>query len=151
MEKGIWNRPLEAERQRGSLPFHIIFHIIFHSRSFSITFHILFHSIAISSFILHFILYSRFHYRSFILQYSLSPIPYHYLAWVVFVPGGYIPTLDNQAKGMLEGLCLAVWIQILIRESVCDLPPYSLLTLRHSSSSNVMACPLCRRMSYFLS
>jgi len=40
-----------------------------------------------------------------------------------FVPGGYIPTLDNQAKGMLEGLCLAVWIQILIRESVCDLPP----------------------------
>ena len=24
-----------------------------------------------------------------------------------FVPGGYIPTLDNQAKGMLEGLCLA--------------------------------------------
>ena len=26
----------------------------------------------------------------------------------IFVPGGYIPTLDNQAKGMLEGLCLAV-------------------------------------------
>ena len=48
------------------------------------------------------------------------------------------PNTRNQAKGMLEVLRLAVWIQSLIRESVCDLLFNSLLS-----------CSLSLSISYF--
>ena len=56
------------------------------------------------------------------------------------------PNTRNQAKGMLEVLRLAMWIQSLIRESVCDLPTFFPWHLARPKAERNMDRPNVKRM-----